>query len=153
MPSPGAESIKSSLLETSYTLEQTVAGETRTLTCQFADDAPVIDKLSAAMDTGWTSASPSASTTMAAAITSEFSYLSGAPGLPFLVAIGTGIDTEVAKWVASWNPQSGIHTYAPQASAAFAVFVSSTSQRLVSMDALADTAINAFFDDFDQATG
>ena len=89
MPSPGVATIKAALVGTTFTVDQTIGDTTESLTCSFTEDAPVVNKLAAGIDSGWTSASPTTISTMAAAISTEFAYLGSAPGVVYLVAIGT----------------------------------------------------------------
>ncbi|MAK91980.1 MAG: hypothetical protein CMI13_12190 [Oleibacter sp.] len=69
----------------------------------------LILRLARAMHAGWTSASPTTTTTMRAAMLQEFSDFSGGYGTRLFEAIGIGIDGETAQWAGSWN--STTHTY------------------------------------------
>lgn len=153
MPSPGVATIKAALVGTTFTVDQTIGDTTESLTCSFTEDAPVVNKLAAGIDSGWTSASPTTISTMAAAISTEFAYLGSAPGVVYLVAIGTAIDTETTAWAASWNAQAATHAYAPQKAAAMATYKAAVPAISAGMEALAEAAIDAFLADFGQEAG
>jgi hypothetical protein len=153
MPSPGASDIKDALNAATFSVTQTVAGETKTIDCGFADDAPVVVGLAAAIDAGWTSSSPATTTTMTATITAQFPNLASAPGLAYLVAIGIAIDAETALWVASWNSTSAKHMYAPSKATTYAKYLAAVTNQYPGVNALANAAIDTFIAEFDPAAG
>ena len=104
MPSPGQSAIADIIGAKTYTVEGDFA-------TQFNVDGTFVQKLSTALDSGWTSESPSTPTSMATAFTSELDgYLSG-QGMQFLDCVAAGIDQETADWVLSWNSETQVHTY------------------------------------------
>lgn len=163
MPSPGASAIKDAIKTTGYVITVDTpgadpdpeTGETPTTThsCTFNEDARVIVGLANAIHAGWTSSYPTTVTTMSAAITAEFSELAGSPGLPYLVAIGGAIDTDVALWAASFVPNSGTHSYTPSKGAMTTAFTAATPMRLPGVDALASSVFDAFLAGFSTTAG
>lgn len=146
MPSPGQQFIATNIGDVPYSVEGGFETEIK-------QDSMVVQKLATGMDNGWTSASPSTVTTMAATIPAAFSGFV-IDGLEFLTAIGTGIDAETALWAASWNSTSAKHLYAP-ASASIMAKIQAASPTVWSAgaQALATAATNAFLANFEQEVG
>lgn len=145
MPSPGASSIASAIGTVSYTVEGGFDTEIK-------EGSMVVQKLAAGMHTGWTSATPSAVSTMAATIPAAFSGFV-VDGLGFLTAIGTGIDAETTKWAASWNASSAKHLYVPNSASIMAAIQGASPLWSAACTALAQAATDAFLADFVQEGG
>lgn len=146
MPSPGAASIASAIGNVNYSVEGGFA-------TQIKQQSWVVQTLANGMHSGWTSASPSTVTTMAATIPAAFAG-TVTSGLEFLTAIGTGIDAETALWAASWNATSVKHLYTPaSASIMAAIEAASPTVWSAGAQALAQAATNAFLASFEQEAG
>lgn len=145
MPSPGKTAIANSLGNKPYTVE---GGFSVT----FKQQGDMVQKLSTALDNGWTSATPSTTTTMATAIINEFTLVTG-NGLVFLTALGTGIDNETSKWAASVNPLTTLHTYAPTAPAIVTAIMAASPVQSAGALALAELVSNIFIANFEQEAG
>ncbi|NVK42110.1 MAG: hypothetical protein HWE39_12790 [Oceanospirillaceae bacterium] len=144
MPSPGTAAIEQAIAGTQFDVE----GETT----EFKEGSLIVVQLGRAIDAGWTSASPSTSTTMAATFASEFSNVAGV-GLTAMNAIATGIDQEVAAWIASFNPVAGVHAYAPTAASIKSKILAASPVSSNGMTALAQAVADAFIDGFDPMVG
>lgn len=145
MPSPGQTEIAKSLSEIAYTVEGGFDVEFKLL-------GDLVQALSTALDTGWTSAVPSTITTMATAIPAEFASVAG-NGLTYLTALGTGIDGEVTKWAASLNTVTTLHTYAPTAAAIVIAILAASPVQSVGAISLANAVADIFIADFKQEEG
>lgn len=145
MPSPGKASIEKELANLPYTVEGGFP-------VKFIQSGSLVQNLSTALDTGWTSASPAVITTMATAITNQFSNTSG-QGLAFVIALGTGIDVEVSKWAASYKPIPNVHTYAPTATAIVAAILAVSPIQSAGIIVLANAVATIFIDNFEQEVG
>lgn len=147
MPSPGAVQILKEISDLEYAAAD---GVTTTLTA----DSQFVRKLATALDTGWTSSYPTTTTTAADAITSEFTGFKLAPqSLAVLVAMGTGIDTEIALWVASYNAVTGQHAYAPNQASIKAKILAACPVQYNSVLVLADAVATMFVNHFEQEVG
>ena len=147
MPSPGNLAILQAITNLTY---EAADGVETTLTA----DSPFVRKLATALHTGWTSAYPSSPTTAANAISAEFSGFKLAPqSLQVLVAMGTGIDSETALWVASYNATTGLHSYAPQQASIVAKILAACPVQYPSVQVLADAVAAVFVAHFEQEGG
>lgn len=145
MSSPGKDTIATALGNKTYTVE----GGFKT---QFKADSETIQKLASAIDAGWTSSAPSTITTMATEIASKFSNTLG-NGLAYLIALASAIDTETSKWAASFNPLTGLHTYAPTAAAIIATTLAASPIQSAGVTAMAEAVAQVFIDNFEQEVG
>jgi len=144
MPSPGASAIASSIGTKSFTVEGGFA-------TQFVSTGEFVVKLSNAIHSGWTSASPSTPTTMATSFATEFStYLSG-NGAVFVNCIASGIDAEIAAWAASWN--GSVHTFTVTAASIVSRIMACTPIVSNGAQALAEAVADAFMSGFGQEAG
>lgn len=113
MPTTGTDAIATKIGEKTFTVMTTPEGD---VTTTFSPQSGFVKKLAAAIDAGWTSASPSTPTTMADAFTQEFllgdelAYLAG-NGAMFVECIATAIDQETTAWAGSWISETAQHTY------------------------------------------
>lgn len=146
MPSPGTAVIASAIGDVAYTVEGGFDTEIK-------QESMVVQKLATGMHNGWTSATPTTVSTMAATIPAAFSGFV-VDGLEFLTAIGTGIDAETTTWAASWNSTSATHAYSP-ASASIMASIKAASPTVWSAgaQALAQAATDAFLANFEQEVG
>lgn len=144
MPSPGTSAIENAIAGTTFDVE----GETT----EFKAGSLLVVQLGSAIDAGWTSSSPAAPTTMAASFAATFTNLVG-PGLVAMNAIASGIDQETAAWVASFNPLTGLHAYAPTATAIKSKILAACPVSSNGMTALAQAVADAFIDGFDPTVG
>lgn len=145
MPSPGAASIAATIGAKAYTVEGGYA-------TQFVDPSSFVTSLSVAMDAGWTSASPTTATAMAAAFSAEFSSYSG-NGRTFIDCVASGIDDEVAAWVASWDVDLQVHTYTVNAASIVSRIMACSPVQSAGAQALAEVAADAFMSGFGQEVG
>lgn len=119
---------------------------------QFVSDSDFVTRLANAMDSGWISESPDTATNMEAAIGSEFTAY-GQEGLNSVKAIGTAIDAETAKWVASFDTNTSKHTYAPTAAVIQSAIIAAAPVKSNGMTALAEAVAQAFMSGFDPTQG
>jgi len=145
MASPGIDAIASEIGKKTYTVE---GG----FNVQFKTQSPSVQKLATAIDAGWTSSAPSTITTMATAITAEFTLASSA-GLAYLIAIGTGIDSEIGKWAASFNATTSLHAYVPTALLIVTAIMAASPVKSAGALALAQVVANVFITNFEQEAG
>lgn len=146
MPSPGKSAIADIIGAKTYTVE----GEFAT---QFNVDGTFVQKLSTALDSGWTSVSPSTTTSMATAFTSELDgYLSG-QGKQFLDCVAAGIDQETADWVLSWNSETQIHGYTVTAASIVSHIKDCAPLWSSGAQAIAQVCADAFMSGFGQEAG
>jgi hypothetical protein len=146
MPSPGQSAIATILGGKTYSVE----GGFDTA---FKKETPFIQTLASAMDSGWTSASPTTTTTMATTFASEFAdYLAG-QGLTFIDCIAVGIDQETAAWAASWDTQAQVHTYAVNAASIVSRIQGCSPLWSNGAKAISEAAADAFMSGFGQETG
>lgn len=145
MPSPGKESIATEIGKKTYTVE---GG----FDVQFKTQSNTVQKLATAIDAGWTSSAPTTITTLANAITREFTQVSG-NGLANLIALGTGIDAEVTKWAASFNSLTSLHTYAPTAIAITTATMAASPIKSAGAIALSNVVADIFIANFEQEAG
>lgn len=146
MPSPGTSAIEDAIAGTSFEVEGT------TTVTEFKAGSILVVQLGKAIDAGWTSASPANPTTMAASFAATFTNLVGS-GLAAINAIASGIDQEVALWVASFNPLTGLHTYAPTAAAIKSKILAASPVSSSGVSALAQAVADAFTSSFDPLVG
>ncbi|MGR6871240.1 hypothetical protein ACU6U9_02780 [Pseudomonas sp. HK3] len=146
MPSPGTAAIESAIAGTTFQVEGTDT------TTEFKAGSILVVQLSKAIDAGWTSISPALTTSMVLSFALEFTNLVG-PGLAAMNAIASGIDQETALWVASYNPLTGLHAYAPTAVSLKTKIIAASPIKSNGMNALADAITNAFIDGFDPKLG
>jgi hypothetical protein len=145
MPSPGTETIATEIGNKTYTVEGGFDVEFKTL-------GDTVQKLSTAINAGWTSAAPTTVTTMAITITAEFTQTAGI-GLAFLIALGTGIDAEVTNWAASFNSITSLHTYAPTALTITSAIMAASPIQSAGAIALAEVVSDIFIANFEQEAG
>lgn len=146
MPSIGAAAIASTIGAKSYTVE----GGYPT---QFVSSGAFVVKLANAIHAGWTSASPTTPTSMAASFSAEFAgYLLG-NGLLFVNCIASGIDDETAAWVASWQPIPAVHSYTVTAASMVSRMMACSPVVSNGSRALAEVVADAFMSGFGQETG
>ena len=113
-----------------------------------------VESIATAMHGGWTSASPASPTTMTATFTAEFEkWIQPGKGLSSMIAIGAGIDAEVAKWIASFDPVTGTHKYALTAKVLKDSMLSGSLIDSGAMDAVSETCAEAFVAEFDITSG
>lgn len=144
MPSPGATAIAHSIGGKNYVVEGNFA-------TGFTTGSPFVSKLATAMDTGWTSSSPSTSTSMDNAFASELgSFLQGA-GLAFLNCVAQSIDAETTAWVNSWN--GAVHTFVVSAPSIVDRIMACAPVASHGVQALAEAVADAFMSGFGQETG
>jgi hypothetical protein len=146
MPSPGASAIESAIAGTTFKVEGTDT------TTEFKAGSILVVQLGKAIHAGWTSTSPALPTTMALAFALEFENLTG-QGLASMKAIASGIDQETALWVASYNPLTGLHTYAPTAVSLKTKIIAASQIKSNGMNALSNAVATAFIDEFDPEVG
>ena len=147
MPSTGSAAIAAVIGAKTYTVE----GGFNT---QFVEAYPTTQKLAAAIHAGWTSASPTTPTTMAASFTAEFAgYLLPGIGQAFFNCIASGIDAEIADWVASWAPVPQVHTYVPNAASIVSRIMACSPIQSAGTQALSEAAAEAFMAGFVQEVG
>ncbi|MCW8965371.1 MAG: hypothetical protein OQK82_01590, partial [Candidatus Pacearchaeota archaeon] len=121
---------------------------------QFVETYPTTQKLAAAIDAGWTSASPTTATTMAASFSAEFAgYLFPGIGQTFIYCIASGIDAEIAAWVASWDTLAQIHTYPPNAASIISRIMACSPVQSAGAQAIAEAVADAFMAGFGQEVG
>lgn len=145
MPSPGKTAIEKELAKLTYTVEGGFP-------VKFIQSGYLVQNLSTALNTGWTSASPTTITTMATAISQQFNTFRG-QGLTFVIALGTGIDTETAKWAASFKPLPNIHSYAPTVQSTIAAILAASPIQSAGIIALTNAVATLFIDNFEQEIG
>lgn len=145
MPSPGASSIAATIGAKTYTVEGGFV-------TQFVNPSSFVTSLATAMDAGWTSATPTTATTMAAAFTAEFASYAG-NGRVFIDCVATGIDDETAAWVASWDSQASVHTYTVNAASIVSRIMACSPVQSAGAQALAEAAADAFMSGFGQEVG
>lgn len=144
MPSPGPAALRSALA-----VPYTVEGGHPT---QFQADGQFITDLAAAIDAGWTCASPTTPSTFAEAFTAAFAHITGG-GAPFLQCVASGLDDEVDAWIASWDSEAGIHTYAPSSASIVSRITGCSSLSSAGVTALAEAVADAFVASFEQEVG
>lgn len=146
MPSPGTSAIEDAIAGTSFEVEGT------TTVTEFKAGSILVVQLGKAIDAGWTSTSPALATSMVLSFALEFKNLAG-PGLASMNAIASGIDQETARWVASYNPLTSLHTYAPTAAAIKSKIIAASPVSSNGINALAQAVADAFIDGFDPTAG
>jgi len=146
MPSPGATTIAATICEKTYIVE----GNHATV---FNKQGTFVQSLAKAMDSGWTSATPTTTTTMVASFEAEFSERLKGQGKQMIMCIAQAIDAETAAWAASWDSLTMIHTYAPNVGSI--VITTQGCAPLWSQGAIAITEVvaKAFVDHFEQEVG
>lgn len=146
MPSPGQSSIAGTLGAKTYTVD----GGFDT---QFNEQGTFVQKLATAIDSGWTCATPTTSTSMASAFDAELAnYLAG-QGKQFVDCIAAGIDTEIDAWVASWDTKLQIHTFVVSAAGIVSRIQACAPIWSAGAQAVAESAADAFMSGFGQEVG
>lgn len=146
MPSIGQSAIANILGAKTYTVE----GGFNT---QFNVNGTTVQKLATAIDAGWTSASPTTPTSMAASFAAEFSsYLAG-PGLVFIYCVAQGIDDETQAWADSWNPIPAVHAYTVNAASIVSRIMACSPVQSNGALAISEAVADAFMTGFGQEVG
>lgn len=146
MPSIGTAAIASIIGAKAYSVEGAFP-------TQFITSGEFVAKLANAIHAGWTSASPTTPTGMAASFSAEFTgYLSG-NGWLYVSCIATGIDDETITWVNSWDTNSQLHTYTVNAASIVSRIMGCTPVVSNGSRALAEVVAGAFMSGFGQETG
>lgn len=145
MPSPGASALQNELDDIAFVIH----GEHSTV---IKKTSSTIVSLAAAMDTGWTSATPATASTMVASFSIQFVALVG-DGLDFMHAVAAGIDGEVALWIASFNAITSVHEYIPGASDIEDAIKALSPIESDGSNALVEKISSVFADNFDGAAG
>ena len=113
-----------------------------------------VQKLANAIHAGWTSASPTTPTTMGASFNTEFSnYLFAGLGKVFVECIASGIDAEVAAWVASWDDINMIHTFTVSNASIYNRIMACSPYQSNGAKVFAQGAADAFMAGFGQEAG
>lgn len=146
MPSPGRQAIADFIGNKTYTVE----GGFDT---KFNASGTFVQSLAMAMDTGWTSATPTTITTMQATFSNELNgYLSG-NGLQVIMCIAQAIDTETASWANSWDAIQSVHTYTPTVASIIATTQGCAPIWSQGAQAITTAAAEAFINWFEQEAG
>lgn len=145
MPTPGAEALETAITGFTITVADGVTTEFKA--------GPVSAALAEGMDAGWTCATPTTVSTMAATIGTAFADIAAGQGLASMVAIGTAIDAETAAWASSWNSTAQVHSYAPDADTISAAAVAASPVKSPGFTALAEAVAAAFVANFVQEVG
>lgn len=143
MPSPGPAALRTALA-VPVTVE---SGQTT----QFSENGLFVGQLAAAMDAGWTCATPTTPSTFTSAFDAAFPHITG--GALFLQCIASGLDDEVMAWVASWDSDVGIHTYTVNAASIYSRIMGCSPVNSAGTRALAQAVADAFMLGFGQETG
>lgn len=119
MPTPGAAALKAAFGDVAIP----VSGFPGLI---IDNDSDTITRLSQGMNDGWIPLYPTTVSQCETAIEAAFNSMIGAgwSSRCWLRALGKGIDNEIAAWVASWDSQAGVHTYAPSSASIYASIVS-----------------------------
>lgn len=86
-------------------------------------------------------------------MSAEFSDWSRGYGQAMMEAIGTGIDTDVGLWVASWDAVTRTHLYAPSAGAIYSYIMAAMPIDTAATRAIAQKCANVFMQGFGQEAG
>lgn len=146
MPSPGQAAIASSIGTKSFTVEGGFV-------TQFQSTAEFIQDLATAINAGWTCASPTTPSTMAAAFTSQFAGMLAGVGKQVIDCIAAGIDAEIAAWVASWNTGTSTHTYVVNSASIVSRIQACSPVWSNGAKAIAEAVADAFMSGFGQEVG
>lgn len=147
MPSPGYTAILNAFDGLTYSVE----GGYNT---SFNKNNSFIQDLASAIHNGWTSATPTTSTTMASKFAAQpFASYTGYS--IFIQKIAQGIDAEVNAWVASWVPPPGsaTHTYVVNQASIYNRIMSASSVQSNGAKALAQKCAQIFASNFGQEVG
>ena len=143
MPSIGVAALKAALA-VPVTVE---SGQSTS----FSPTGLFIGQLAAAIHAGWTCASPTTPSTFVSAFTAAFPIITG--GAQYLNCIASGLDAEVAAWVASWNSVAGVHSYTVNATSIYGRITACSPVQSNATHALAQAVANAFMQGFGQEVG
>tara|TARA_R110001583_G_scaffold48027_1_gene150263 strand:- start:30198 stop:30650 length:453 start_codon:yes stop_codon:yes gene_type:complete len=150
MPTPGSTAIAASISNTPYAIQY--SGNNVDVTLR--QDSETVQRIAAGMHAGWTSATPSATTTMAATIPAAFAGMVNAgQGLEFITALGIGIDYETQLWANSWSAPQAQHNYTPQKSSIVNAIQDASPIWSSGCEALANKVADAFLSAFVQEVG
>lgn len=147
MPSPGQVKILNDISGFEY---EAAPGVSTTLKAE----SKFIQKLAIGLHNGWTSASPTTTTTAEAQISAAFQGFALAPqSLLVLKAMGIGIDSETATWAASYNATTVKHVYQPKAASIKAKILAACPVQYPAVKELANAVANMFVKYFEQEVG
>lgn len=112
-------------------------------------------KVATAMHAGWTCATPTTPSAFAAAFVAQYAgYFTGSGnGYLFTNCIATGLDAEVAAWVASWTTPANVHTYVVNAASITARIMACAPINTPGAVAMAEAVASAFMAGFGQEVG
>lgn len=118
MPSPGPSALQETLGNVSIPL-----GNYPNMV--ILKDSQTVIRLAQGMHNGWPGLYPTTPSTCETAIEAAFDdYITGGwSSRCWLRALGKGIDLEIAAWVASWDTEAFIHTYAPSVGSIYGAIV------------------------------
>lgn len=154
--------LKSGVTETTYSdigedaedINTTEPTSETPVNTQMSSSGTTVTSLASAMDTGWTCASPTTPSTFETAFSAEFSYLSaGGGGSGYLTCLAQALDAEVDLWVASWDTELGIHTYAPSASSIVSTAIGCSAAQSNAVDSFTQAVADTFVAYFVQEVG